>query len=99
MTDEPRPPIPPAEVPRDGEQATLHRRSPGPGSSSDTSGSRCLAGLRASLEEPHPSVSALEPLGFGDWAALAQGHHDLIEPDSGTPVRWRFGAGWLEGME
>lgn len=54
--------------------------------------------LDRSLEHPHPESAELARLGEAEWfARVGAADHDLVEPGSGTRVRWVAGTGWVEG--
>ncbi len=53
--------------------------------------------LLRSLEAPHPDTPATASLGLAAWAdGLPSGDDDLLDPLSGTAVRWIPESGWQE---
>lgn len=52
--------------------------------------------LRRSLANPHPESQTFADLGFEDWARSLPDDDaaNLLDPASGTPVRWLAGEGW-----
>jgi Arc/MetJ-type ribon-helix-helix transcriptional regulator len=53
--------------------------------------------LLRSLESPHPDTAATTTLGLAAWAdGLPSGDDDLLDPFSGTAVRWIPESGWQE---
>ena len=53
-------------------------------------------GLHRSLERPHPEAAELAEVGLSEWGASLPEEDDLIDPSTGTPVRWVEGEGWQE---
>ncbi len=54
--------------------------------------------LLRSLDEPHPEAGRVAEAGVEAWGELvAPGDEDLLDPESGRPVRWVPGRGWEEG--
>lgn len=53
--------------------------------------------LRRSLENPHPESLEVAHLGLGSWADDSHPEDaSLVDPTTGTAVRWSPGAGWIE---
>lgn len=53
--------------------------------------------LRRSLANPHPESGEFADLGVADWSqGLPEEDVALVDPEAGTPVRWRPGEGWVE---
>ena len=53
--------------------------------------------LTRSLNNPHPDAAELAEAGVAEWgASLPSGDGDLVDANSGTPVRWVEGQGWSE---
>jgi hypothetical protein len=53
-------------------------------------------GLLQSVANPHPETTDLADIGLGDWIKDLPEENDLVDPASGTPVRWVEGRGWVE---
>jgi hypothetical protein len=56
-------------------------------------------GLHRSLERPHPEAGELAEVGFAEWGASLPEEDELIDPSTGTAVRWVEGEGWQEETE
>jgi hypothetical protein len=54
--------------------------------------------LRRSLDNPHPESTELAEQGLQEWAQglPEEDVESLVDPRSGTPVRWIPGQGWVE---
>lgn len=54
--------------------------------------------LRRSLRAPHPESTQVAEEGFDDWVeSLPQEDPEaLVNPTTGTPVRWTPGRGWVK---
>jgi Arc/MetJ-type ribon-helix-helix transcriptional regulator len=54
--------------------------------------------LRRSLVAPHPESKELAEAGFDEWARALPDEDaaGLVDPSSGTAVRWVEGEGWVE---
>lgn len=56
--------------------------------------------LLASIAEPHTQSEEVAEAGLDAWGDLAApGDEDLLDPGTGTAVRWRPGEGWVEVEE
>ena len=57
--------------------------------------------LRKSLANPHPESESAAEAGFDRWASSLpeEAVAELVEFNSGTPVSWVPGKGWLEASE
>jgi len=57
--------------------------------------------LRRSIRRPHSDADRVAETGFDAWARSLpdEDPQDLLELDSGTPVRWVSGEGWQEADE
>lgn len=54
-------------------------------------------GMRRSLKNPHPEAADLSDSGLAAWgASLPTGDEGLVDPASGTGVRWVEGSGWID---
>lgn len=62
---------------------------------------RRRADLRRSHRSPHPEGEQLAEEGFDEWAGRLspEGAADLVDLESGTPVRWVPGEGWVESRK
>jgi hypothetical protein len=53
--------------------------------------------LRRSLENPHPDGAEIAEVGQREWwSQTSQSDLALLDPQSGTAVRWEPGLGWIE---
>jgi hypothetical protein len=53
--------------------------------------------LLASVANPHPQSSEVAEVDLDHWGELASPEdRGLLDPSTGTAVRWRHGEGWLE---
>lgn len=54
--------------------------------------------LERSLAAPHPEAEALVDKGLEDWSSRVREEEvaELLDPESGTEVHWKSGAGWSE---
>jgi hypothetical protein len=52
--------------------------------------------LRQSLTSPHPDTAGSADVGLGDWVKDLPEENDLVDPSTGTAVRWVGGQGWVE---
>jgi len=60
-------------------------------------GRRRREGLLRSLKNPHPEAAELAETGLADWgASLPPDDERLVDVNSGKPVRWLEGQGWVE---
>lgn len=57
---------------------------------------RRRAGLRRSLDNPHPEAAELAETGLADWGAGLPDDEGLVDSSGGKPVRWVEGKGWVE---
>ena len=57
--------------------------------------------LRRSLHNPHPESTELAGQGLEEWTRglPVEDTEALVNSNAGTPVRWVFGVGWVEGHE
>lgn len=55
--------------------------------------------LRRSLQNPHSESAEFAELGLEDWTRglPEEDASGLVDPSSGTAVRWVPGEGWVEG--
>ena len=55
--------------------------------------------LRRSLHNPHPESAELAEQGLEEWARGLpdEDAEALVDGNSGTPVQWIPGEGWVEG--
>ena len=62
---------------------------------------RRRAELRRSLQNPHSESAQLADQGLEEWARSLPDEDTagLVAGNSGTPVRWILGEGWMEGHE
>jgi hypothetical protein len=60
---------------------------------------RRRAGLRRSLQHPHPESAEFAELGFEEWVRGLpdEDTETLVDKSAGRPVRWVLGEGWVEG--
>jgi hypothetical protein len=58
-----------------------------------------VAGLRASLGEPHPESQETAELGLSDFAQSlpTDDAAAMCDLSAGTPVQWSEGQGWTKG--
>jgi len=54
--------------------------------------------LEKSLATPHPETEELAEKGLEDWASRVGEDEvsELLDPESGTEIRWQPGEGWSE---
>ncbi len=53
--------------------------------------------LRRSLSNPHPESRELADAGFAEWVEGATDEAgDLLGLESGTPITWSPGSGWVK---
>lgn len=57
---------------------------------------RRRAALLQSVANPHPETVELADIGTGDWVKDLPEEHDLVDPSTGTAVRWVEGPGWVQ---
>lgn len=64
-------------------------------------GRRRRAALRQSLRQPHAESDQLAEVGFDDWVSRLPDDDvsELVDPRSGTPIRWLPGEGWKKAPE
>ena len=57
--------------------------------------------LRQSLRSPHTGGPLLAERGLEDWTRSLPDEEAeaLVDSSAGSPVRWVFGEGWVEGHE
>jgi hypothetical protein len=57
--------------------------------------------LRRSLHNPHPESAELAEQGLAEWTRglPEEDTGALVDNNSGTPIRWISGEGWVEGCE
>lgn len=52
--------------------------------------------LAQSIGSPHRETTDLVDMGLADWTHDVREDEGLIDPGSGTAVRWVEGQGWIE---
>jgi post-segregation antitoxin (ccd killing protein) len=57
---------------------------------------RRRAALLESVRTPHPETTQFVDNGLTDWTSDLPGDEGLLDPASGTPVRWVEGQGWIK---
>ena len=58
---------------------------------------RGFADLQQSLDNPTPETLAYDDCGLEDWVGDSSNDHDqLVDPTTGTQVRWVPGTGWVK---
>jgi hypothetical protein len=58
---------------------------------------RGFADLQQSLDNPNPETPAYDDGGLEDWVGDSSNDHDqLVDPNTGTQVRWVPGTGWVK---
>ena len=56
-----------------------------------------FADLQQSLDNPNPETLAYDDGGLEDWVGDSSNDHDqLVDPTTGTQVRWVPGTGWVK---
>lgn len=51
--------------------------------------------LLQSIASPHPETTAFADAGLAEWAKDLPSGDDLVDPSTGTAVRWIEGRGWV----
>jgi len=57
---------------------------------------RRRAALLQSVRSPHPETAQLVNVGLADWTSELPNDESLLDPSSGTAVRWVEGQGWIK---
>ncbi len=57
---------------------------------------RRRAMLLQSVRSPHPESTQLADAGLADWTSELPDDEGLLDPSSGTAIRWVEGQGWIK---
>lgn len=60
---------------------------------------RRRAALLESVQNPHPETTQFADAGLTDWTPELPDDEALLDPSTGSPVRWVEGLGWITEPE
>lgn len=60
---------------------------------------RRRAALLESIQSPHPETTQFADAGLADWTSELPDDEGLLDPSTGTAVRWVEGQGWVKEPE